>query len=96
MKITAEPKRVDNLLRFLRDGGYAAREAGFGIVAIDDLLDTGRPAAKLASELALWGAVNRSRAQLVTSDGSADRRVLRRRAGRRPGRHAPCDTRPSS
>ena len=69
MKITAEPKRVDDLLRFLRDGGYDAREGGFGTVEID-LFDEGRRLARLESELRMWSAVNRAEVRIVTSGGS--------------------------
>ena len=69
MKITAKPKRVDDLLRFLRDGGYVAREAGFGIVEID-LVDEGRRPPRLESELEMWSAVNRTEVRIVTNGGS--------------------------
>ena len=71
MKITAEPTRVDDLLRFLRGEGYGAREAGFGIVEIDDLAVEGRRIIKLATDLGVWRAINRTTAEIVSSGGSA-------------------------
>ena len=67
--LSAAPHRVNDLLRYLRQMGYDAHEAGYAIVEVDEATlpesQLGVAAVTLALRLGVWNAVNDAEARLV-------------------------------
>ena len=65
VKISAAPDRVDDLLRFLREMGYVVEEVDYGVVAVERGSVTGVLALRLARDIRVWNAVNKTDARIV-------------------------------
>jgi hypothetical protein len=91
IELSHAPHRVDDLLRFLRQMGYAADEASYGVIEISgepqrkDAL--GVAAVTLALRLRVWNAVNGSDARIV-QEAEQERFRLRQDVSKLTHRHA--------
>jgi hypothetical protein len=65
VKISAAPDRVDDLLRFLREMGYVVEEVDYGVVAVERGSVKGVLALRLARDIRVWNAVNKTDARIV-------------------------------
>jgi hypothetical protein len=93
--LSAAPHRVNDLLRYLRQMGYDAYEAGYAIVEVDEAMlpetHFGVAAVALALRLGVWNAVNDAEARLIESSAP-----LGREKEGRPLRAAAPRVRPSA
>lgn len=72
LRVSAAPKRVDDLLRFLRQVGYVADEIDYGVVQVEQVPDRapeGVFALALALQLRVWNVVNDAEARIIEVSG---------------------------
>jgi hypothetical protein len=75
MKISSEPEQIGELLRFLRQMGYAVGEVAPGVVEVERRAEPDSPgvsAIALALQLRVWNEVNGGDARIVDTGGSFD------------------------
>lgn len=67
--LSAAPYRVDDLLRFLRQRGYVAREVEYGVIEVDDGAfpedHFGVAVVMLSLRVRVWNSVNETDARIV-------------------------------
>ena len=66
----APPQRIPDLLRFLRQFGYAAKEVEYGLVEVED--GTREDALTLSRRLLIWSQVNNGDAQIIGDDEAVE------------------------
>ncbi len=86
--LSAAPPRVDDLLRFLRQSGYVAREVEHAVIEVDDAAipkdhfgvaaaipedHFGVAAALLSLRVRVWSSVNDTHARVVQMSESLER-----------------------
>jgi hypothetical protein len=72
LRVSAAPKRVDDLLRFLRQVGYVADEIDYGVVRVEQVPDRapeGVFALALSLQLRVWNVVNDAEARIIEVSG---------------------------
>lgn len=77
LKVSAAPKRVDDLLRFLRQIGYVADEIDHGVVHVEQASDRAPAgtfvlALALSLQLRVWNVVNDAEARIIEVSGSLE------------------------
>ena len=71
MDISATPpQRIPDLLRFLRQMGYAAEEVDSGLLEVEDGMR--EEAITLSQRLLIWSQVNKGDAQIIGDDEAAE------------------------
>ena len=76
MKISSEPERICDLVRFLREMGYVADEVAPGVVEVERENEPDAPgvsAIALALQLRVWNKLNGADARIIDTGGSFDR-----------------------